>query len=128
MMKKVAIIPIILALAEMMLIYPQKCLDSARYGLELWLTAVLPSLLPFMAASFLLLNTGVVRLIAALFTPLTGGCSTRPARRPMCWRRLRSPDIRWARVSPPSYTHGARYPNRTPSASCGSPASPARCF
>ena len=71
MMKKVAIIPIILALAVMMLIYPQKCLDSARYGLELWLTAVLPSLLPFMAASFLLLNTGVVRLIAALFTPLT---------------------------------------------------------
>ena len=37
MMKKVAIIPIILALAVMMLIYPQKCLDSARYGLELWL-------------------------------------------------------------------------------------------
>ena len=71
MMKKVAIIPIILALAVMMLIYPQKCLDSARYGLELWLTAVLPSLLPFMAASFLLLDTGVVRLIAALFAPLT---------------------------------------------------------
>jgi sporulation integral membrane protein YlbJ len=71
MMKKVAIIPIILALAVMMLIYPQNCLDSARYGLELWLTAVLPSLLPFMAASFLLLDTGLVRLISAFFAPIT---------------------------------------------------------
>jgi len=70
-MKKLAIVPIILAMAVMMLIYPQNCLDSARYGLELWLTAVLPSLLPFMAASFLLLETGVVRLLAAFFTPVT---------------------------------------------------------
>jgi sporulation integral membrane protein YlbJ len=71
MMKKLAIIPIILAMAVMMLIYPQNCLNSARYGLELWLTAVLPSLLPFMAASFLLLDTGIVRLISAFLTPVT---------------------------------------------------------
>lgn len=71
MMRKLALIPVVIAMAVMLLIYPENCLSSARYGLELWLTAVLPSLLPFMAASFLLLETGVVRLIAALFAPLT---------------------------------------------------------
>lgn len=71
MMKKLAIIPVIIALAVMLLIYPERSLSSARYGLELWLTAVLPSLLPFMAASFLLLETGVVRLLAAFFAPVT---------------------------------------------------------
>ena len=71
MMRKLALIPVIIAMAVMLLIYPENCLSSARYGLELWLTAVLPSLLPFMAASFLLLETGVVRLIAAFFSPLT---------------------------------------------------------
>ena len=70
-MRKLALIPVIIAMAVMLLIYPQNCLSSARFGLELWLTAVLPSLLPFMAASFLLLETGVVRLIAAFFAPIT---------------------------------------------------------
>ena len=70
-MKKLALIPVILAMAVMLLIYPENCLSSARFGLELWLTAVLPSLLPFMAASFLLLETGVVRMIAAIFAPVT---------------------------------------------------------
>lgn len=71
MMRKLALIPIVIALAAMLLIYPENCLSSARYGLELWLTAVLPSLLPFMAASFLLLETGVVRLLSAFLAPLT---------------------------------------------------------
>lgn len=71
MMRKLALVPVIIAMAVMLLIYPENCLSSARFGLELWLTAVLPSLLPFMAASFLLLETGVVRLIATCFAPLT---------------------------------------------------------
>ena len=70
-MKKLAFVPIVVAMAVMLLIYPENCLNSARLGLELWLTAVLPSLLPFMAASFLLLETGIVRLIAAVFAPVT---------------------------------------------------------
>lgn len=58
-------------LAVMLLLYPQNCLDGARAGLDLWLRAVLPSLFPFMAASFLLLETGIVRFAAHIFAPLT---------------------------------------------------------
>jgi sporulation integral membrane protein YlbJ len=71
MKKKVALIAAVAAMAVLLLIYPENCLNSARYGLSLWLTAVLPALFPFMAASFLLLETGIVRLIAHIFAPVT---------------------------------------------------------
>ncbi len=71
MIKKLALIIAVAALGVLLLIYPENCLNSARYGLNLWLTAVFPSLFPFMAASFLLLQTGVVRLIAHVFAPVT---------------------------------------------------------
>lgn len=70
-MKKVPLILAVAAMAVLLLVYPENCLESARYGLNLWMTAVLPSLFPFMAASFLLLETGVVRLIAHVFAPVT---------------------------------------------------------
>lgn len=68
---KATVIPITVVLAVMILIYPQNCLDGARAGLDLWLRAVLPSLFPFMVASFMLLETGIVRFAAHVFAPLT---------------------------------------------------------
>lgn len=70
-MKKVLLIVIILGMTIMLLIYPQNCLESAKRGLNLWFSAVLPSLLPFMVASFILLETGIVRLIAHVLSPAT---------------------------------------------------------
>lgn len=70
-MKKILLAVALIAMAIMLLVYPQKGLDGARSGLELWAGAVVPSLLPFMVASFILLETGIVRLIAALFAPVT---------------------------------------------------------
>lgn len=55
----------------LLLLYPDNCLESAKQGLSLWFAAVLPSLLPFMIASFILLETGIVRLIAHVFSPIT---------------------------------------------------------
>lgn len=71
MKKKVVLIAVVAVVAVLLLIYPENCLNSARYGLNLWLTAVLPALFPFMVASFLLLETGIVRLIAHIFAPVT---------------------------------------------------------
>ena len=71
MMKKFLLIAAILFLAVMLLIYPEDCLGSAKRGLDVWFTIVVPSLLPFMVASFILLETGIVRLIAHLLSPVT---------------------------------------------------------
>ena len=70
-MKKIFIIGIIFLLTVFLLLYPESCLESARTGLNLWFTVVLPSLLPFMVASFVLLETGIVRLISYIFAPVT---------------------------------------------------------
>ena len=71
MMKKILVIVIIFVMTILFLVYPENCLQSAKAGLDIWLGAVLPSLLPFMVASFVLLETGVVRFIAHLFAPAT---------------------------------------------------------
>ncbi len=70
-MKKVLLIVVVAVLMVFLILYPESCLKSARAGLDLWLTIVLPSLLPFMAASFILLETGIVRLISHFFAPVT---------------------------------------------------------
>ncbi len=70
-MKKIIMTAIVLAMAVMLLIYPEECLRGAKNGLDVWFGSVLPSLLPFMAASFILLETGIVRLISHIFEPLT---------------------------------------------------------
>lgn len=54
-----------------LLFYPEECLKSARFGLNLWFSVVLPSLFPFMTASFILLETGIVKLISHVFAPVT---------------------------------------------------------
>lgn len=71
MLKKVLLVVFVAGMAVLLLLYPENGLNSARYGLNLWLTAVLPALFPFMAASFLLLKTGIVRLISHVFAPVT---------------------------------------------------------
>ncbi len=58
-------------LAVMLLLYPQSCIQSALDGMDLWLRAVFPSLFPFMVVSFLLIETGIVRLLAHIFSPIT---------------------------------------------------------
>jgi sporulation integral membrane protein YlbJ len=70
-MKKVPLITGIAALIVFLLLYPESCLSSARYGLELWFNTVLPALFPFALASFMLLETGLVHLIAHFFAPVT---------------------------------------------------------
>ncbi len=71
MIKKILLIALVAALSVLLLIYPEKGLNSARFGLNIWFSSVLPALFPFMAASFLLLETGIVRLLAHFFAPVT---------------------------------------------------------
>ncbi len=70
-MKKIPLITGILAMILLLLLYPDECLSSALNGLTLWLLVVLPSLFPFVLASLMLLQTGIVRLIAHFFSPIT---------------------------------------------------------
>lgn len=71
MIKKILLIAFVAAMAVLLLIYPENGLESARFGLNIWFSSVLPALFPFMAASFLLLETGIVRLISHAFRPVT---------------------------------------------------------
>lgn len=70
-MKKVFIIVCVGAMTFFILLYPQECLESARNGLNLWFSIVLPSLLPFMVASSILLETGIVKLLSFFLSPVT---------------------------------------------------------
>ncbi len=71
MMKKIPLIAGIAAMVVFLLLYPDNCLKAARYGLDLWFHTVLPSLFPFVLASFMLLETGLIRLVAHFFAPVT---------------------------------------------------------
>ena len=70
-MKKIPLIAGIAAMVVFFLLYPDNCLKSARYGLDLWFNTVLPSLFPFVLATFMLLETGLIRLVAHFFAPIT---------------------------------------------------------
>jgi len=70
-MKKLPLIIGIVAMIVLLLLYPSECLKSALNGLTLWLLVVLPSLFPFVLAAMMLLETGIVRLIAYFFAPIT---------------------------------------------------------
>lgn len=70
-MKKIFIIVCLAAMTFFLFLYPENCLESARKGVNLWFTIVLPSLLPFMVASSILLETGIVRLMSFFFSPVT---------------------------------------------------------
>ncbi len=53
-----------------MFIWPQETYEGSRYGLELWATVLVPSLLPFFIIAEILLNLGVVHLLGELLDPI----------------------------------------------------------
>nr|PZN70759.1 MAG: sporulation integral membrane protein YlbJ [Bacillota bacterium] len=57
-------------LTAALVIYPKESLEAAREGMNLFVTVVFPSLLPFFILSEMLLGLGVVHFIGVLFTPL----------------------------------------------------------
>lgn len=69
------IISLILSLSALflisaMLIWPKDTYDSARYGLDLWATVLVPSMLPFFIMSEVLLNLGIVKILGVLLEPV----------------------------------------------------------
>lgn len=68
--KNIAIIIAAVFMTVMLILYPENSLQSALHGLELWGKTVLPSLLPFVVASFILMETGIVSLISGFFAPV----------------------------------------------------------
>jgi len=71
MVKKILLAAAMLAMAVLLILFPKEGLAAATDGLNLWIGAVVPALLPFMAASHILLEIGVVRLLSALLQPVT---------------------------------------------------------
>lgn len=53
-----------------MFIWPQETYEGSRYGLELWATVLVPSLLPFFIIAEILLNLGIVHLLGVLLDPV----------------------------------------------------------
>ena len=58
------------ALLALLFLYPQAAMQGVREGLSLWANAVLPALLPFFVLTSLLLEGGMLRLLAPLAAPL----------------------------------------------------------
>ena len=57
-------------LAISMLIWPKETYTGASYGLELWATVLVPSLLPFFIITEILLSLGIVKTLGELLEPL----------------------------------------------------------
>ena len=53
-----------------MLIWPSETYQGALYGLELWATILVPSLLPFFIIAEIILGLGIVRALGILLEPL----------------------------------------------------------
>lgn len=53
-----------------LIIFPKTAVEAAARGIDLWLTAVFPSLFPFFVASELLNGTGLIRAAGVLLEPL----------------------------------------------------------
>lgn len=65
------IIPLMLfAFLSLMLIFPQKALNGASNGLLLWYNTLLPSLLPFIIISGILIRLEIIPLISRLLYPI----------------------------------------------------------
>ncbi len=52
-----------------MLIWPQETYQGAQYGLQLWATILVPSLLPFFIVAEIILNLGIVNALGVLLDP-----------------------------------------------------------
>jgi len=65
------IVPILLVMFNIfLLIFPQTVLTASREGLLLWFNHVLPTLLPFMIATNMLIALGFAEFIAELLSPV----------------------------------------------------------
>lgn len=79
------IIPIIIAIFNLiMIMFPKEIIISAKSGLLLWYSSVLPSLFPFMICTNLLTNLGFPSFVGTLLEPITSkvfkvrGCGVFP--------------------------------------------------
>lgn len=61
---------IALVLVAAMLLWPRATYDGARFGLEIWSTVLVPSLLPFFIVVDILLNLGIVNMLGVLLEPV----------------------------------------------------------
>jgi sporulation integral membrane protein YlbJ len=59
-----------LFIVSAMLIWPEETYQGALYGLELWATILVPSLLPFFIIAEIILNLGIVSMLGVLLEPL----------------------------------------------------------
>lgn len=59
-----------LAIVLSLVIFPQSAVNAAKNGLSVWLTIVLPSLLPFLIGSEILIGIGIVKFIGVLLQPI----------------------------------------------------------
>lgn len=69
-MKKILCILLITCLILLVFTHPGVAASGCSLGLTLWYTAVLPSLLPFMILSNLLIRTGLFRYLNPLYAPV----------------------------------------------------------
>lgn len=69
-MKKILFVLLTPALLLLLFTHPDVIASGCSLGLSLWYTAVLPSLLPFMIASNLLIRTGMFRYLNPVYAPL----------------------------------------------------------
>ena len=60
----------VIALFVLMLLFPQPVFKGASSGLLLWFNVILPTLLPFMIVSNLLIGTRAIDAISKVFGPV----------------------------------------------------------
>lgn len=68
-MKKIVSLSIIIGFFVIMLIFPHKSFEGASNGLLLWFQIVLPTLLPFIILSNLLIHTNAITYISTIVKP-----------------------------------------------------------
>ena len=71
-MKKILFLLPIIGLLLLLFTRPDVIASGCSLGLTLWYTAVLPSLLPFMILSGLLIRTGLFRYLNSVYAPFLG--------------------------------------------------------
>lgn len=69
-MKKILLVLLTPVLLLLLFTHPDVIASGCSLGLNLWYTAVLPSLLPFMIVSGLLIRTGMFRYLNPVYAPL----------------------------------------------------------
>ena len=69
-MKNTMIVLLSMILFIFLLLFPRESLEASKYGLILWFDTLLPTLLPFLIVSQLVLKTSAVHTIEHLFGPI----------------------------------------------------------